>query len=251
MIRRRITIFASVFALALAATAVVAYGQTPDRRGEVATDSYTYKGTTASAPIPADQHIRNEGGSDGAGICVVTTGTVNGRFQGVPGLERGRDSLFWQTAKHRPGGHGPDKLGALIKETLPGVQWSSTVTTDPSILDELSRKGVPIASTMRYGQGYPGTIHHDVSVIEYRTDGMACIVDSNFPGQFHWMPAAEFARRSIDGGSAWYWWFDYIPAAAQFTPQLIVTIIIVGLLAVLLLMATTTVVVFVRGPSYA
>lgn len=203
MIRRALIL---TFALALIATAAVAYGQTPDGRGEVVTDAPRYQGVTANAPIPASMHTKNEGGSDNAGLCVISSILTNGRFQQVPGLELGKASKLWQTAKGRPGGYSPGKLAALLREIMPNESYTSYTGMDAGVLDRWSRDGYPIGATMRYGQGYNGTIHHMISLIHYKTGQWACVVDNNFIGVYHWMPAKEFDNRWIDGiGWAFRW----------------------------------------------
>lgn len=208
--------------------ATVALGQTPDGRGEVATSSPEYRGVSATAPIPPQFHIRNEGGSDGAGLCVISAGITNGLYQGIPGLEvpgrdeasgrtvPGKGSILWRTAKARPGGYGPDKLASLIEEVMPEEKWASYVGTDFGVLDRLSRMGYPIAATMSTGQLYHyAPIHHDVSLLHYRTGEWACVADNNDPGKYHWMPAAEFDRRTIDGGVFWAWIWTALPPSDQ------------------------------------
>lgn len=201
----------AVLALAFAVPAVA---QTPDRRGEVATDSFTYKGVTANAPIPPSLHIRNEGGSDGAGLCVISSILCNGRYQDVPGLESGKDSLLWRTAKGRPGGYSPDKLANLVNETMPGEKWASYVGRDTSMMEKLSSQGYPVGMTMNTGRQYGYMpIHHMVSLIHYsKKDGVACVVDNNDPGHYHWMPTTEVDRRAFDGGVIWLWTWLRKPA---------------------------------------
>jgi hypothetical protein len=178
----------------------------PDRRGEEVTAAPRHQGTTASAPIPPELHLRNEGGSDGAGLCVIASAVINGQYQGVPGIApgRGKESLLWRTAKKRPGGYSPDKLAALLKETMPAEKYASYLDTDPKVLDQLSRRGYPVGATMNTGALYQyRPIHHMVSLIHYRSGGLACVVDNNDPSKYHWMPASEFDRRWIDGGTGW------------------------------------------------
>lgn len=194
------------------------FAQTPDRRGELVTDTPTYQGRTASAPIPARLHVRNEGGSDGAGLCVISSILCDGMFQAVPGLESpghdeasgqsapGKGSGLWRAAKGARGGYSPDKLASLVNRIMPGEDWASYVGTDPSILDRLSRMGYAIGVTMNTGALYGyRPIHHMVSLVHFRADDFACVVDNNDPGKFHWMPADEFLRRWIDGGTGWAW----------------------------------------------
>lgn len=203
---KRLLKLAAVLALA-GWPAAPSSAQAPDRRGEVATGSATYRGVRASAPIPPALHLRNEGGSDGAGLCVPTSVTINGSYQGVPGLDRGKDSRLWRLAKARPGGYGPEKLAALVDEVYGGEEkYASYLDTDPAILDRLSRQGYPIGATMNTGQLYGyRPINHMISLVHYRTGGLACVVDNNDPGKYHWMPASEYARRWIDGGIGWAW----------------------------------------------
>jgi hypothetical protein len=205
--------------------ALVLVAQTPDGRGEVALDAPRYQGVRASAPLRAADHVRNEGGSDGAGLCVISSVVANGHYQGVPGIDKpgpgtsnvpgqfgrvddapGKGSAIWRAAKARPGGYGPDKLAALVEKTMPGEKYASYTGRDPSILDSLSRKGLPIGATMSTGAFYNyRPIHHMISLVHYRAGQWACVVDNNDPGRFRWMPSAEFARRWIDGGIGWAW----------------------------------------------
>lgn len=159
-----------------------------------------YNGTTANAPIPANLHVRNEGGSDGAGLCVIASLRINGRYQGVPGVEQ-----IWARAKTRPGGYSPDKLQGLLDETVPAEKWASYVGRDTGILDQLSRAGYPIGATMNTGELYGyAPIHHMVSLLHYdRSKDLAMVVDNNRPGVYSWMTAREFDRRWIDGGTGW------------------------------------------------
>jgi len=54
-----------------------------------------------------------------------------------------------------------------------------------------------------------------ISLVEYRTGGLACVVDNNDPGVYHWMPATEFARRWIDGGEGWAFAWSRLPLVAK------------------------------------
>ena len=200
----------------LLVVALALVGQ-PDRRGEETTTLPQYKGVTASAPIPPDLHVQNEGGSNGAGLCVISSVLCNGQYQGVPGLVgEGKGSKLWITAKRRPGGYYPDKLAKLVEETVPGETYASYNDTDPALLDKLSRAGYPIGATMNTGAMYGyRPIHHMISLIHFRQGGTACVVDNNDPGKYHWMPAAEFQRRWIDGGTGWAWIWTRLPKAAK------------------------------------
>jgi hypothetical protein len=178
-------------------------GQTPDRHGEAVSSEPSYAGTAANAPIPGDLHIRNEGGSDGAGLCVIASLLINGRYQGVPGLEDGKGSDLWRTAKSRPGGYYPEKLERLLKELYPDEEWFSWEGDGTELVAHYSALGYPVAATTNTGAlyGYQ-SIHHMISVVHLDED-LACIVDNNDPGKYHWMPASEFAKRFVDGPKGW------------------------------------------------
>jgi hypothetical protein len=221
------------------------WAQAPGNR-EMITAEPAYHGSPASAPIPSKYHVRNEGGSDGAGLCVISSVLANGMYQGVPGLDRpgndeasgtqmpGKGSALWQGAKRAPGGYSDDKLEALVKRTVPGEPYASHLGTDPSVLDRLSREGYPIGVTMNTGELYNGhPIHHMVSLLHYRSGGAACFMDNNDrPGVYRWISASAFARRWIDGGVGWAWIWTRLPATARslFLPFVvaIVALVIVG-----------------------
>jgi hypothetical protein len=196
---KRLTLL--TLALALALSALPAYGQ--DRHGEIVTDAPEYNGTTAAAPIPPELHIRNEGGSDDAGLCVIASLVINGAYQGVPGLEGLKDSALWRTAKSRPGGYYPEKLERLLHELYPDEQWISWEGDGTDLLQHYASQGYPIAATMKTGAlyGYK-PIHHMISLV-HLDENLACVVDNNDPGKYHWMPAAEYARRFTDGPKGW------------------------------------------------
>jgi hypothetical protein len=201
-------------ALALAlllpcASTPTAGAQAPDDRGEAVSDRPEYQGVTANAPIPPEMHIRNEGGlpepgnPQGAGLCVISAILSNGMYQRVPGLEGGKDSLLWRTAKSRPGGYYPGKLEALLKEVLPGEEWFSWEGQGTDLIAEYSAQGYPVAATTNTGAlyGYK-SIHHMIQAA-HLDSRWACIVDNNDPGKYHWMPRAEFDRRFVDGEQGW------------------------------------------------
>jgi hypothetical protein len=179
------------------------------RAGEVHTQTPYYNGERLSAPLSLDpaRQIKNEGGSNGAGLCVISSVLANGQYQGVPGLEGGKQSVLWRTAKSRWGGYSPDKLKSLVNEVMPNEKWASYYGPDTGVLDTLSRQGYPIGATMNTGERYGGMpISHMVSLVHYRKGGTAAVVDNNFPGEYTWMPASEYDRRWKGwGGEGWAW----------------------------------------------
>ena len=94
----------------------------------------------------------------------------------------------------------PNKLAALADGTLPDVGYYSDTDTTPERLEALSRGGYVPNITMAWGKDYPGIISHMVTNAYYRANGWACIIDSNDPGRYHWIPATECGRASLPRG---------------------------------------------------
>lgn len=213
MLRRRLIALAVITGLALFLARVARAD--PDSHGEDVVATPSYRGERANAPIPSRFHVRNEGGSDGAGLCVISSITCNGAFQGVKDLLGLKDSPLWRAAKRAPGGYSPDKLRNLL-DRLPGLKdekYASYIGTDTSVLDRWSRRGYPIGATMNTGQLYSYRyIHHMISLIHYRKGGYAIVVDNNDTGRYHVMPAGEFDRRWPYGGTAWAFIWTRLPA---------------------------------------
>lgn len=190
----------------LAGFAGDAGAQTPDHRGEVITEEPEWRGVKASAPIPSWMHILNEGGSDGAGLCVIATNVIDGAYQDVPGLNEGKESPVWLMAKRRPGGYYPSKLESLFREAGLQTAWFSAEGSAEELLPVIeyyTGQGIPVGVTMNTGRFYKyQTIAHMVSCIHLDAE-WACIVDNNNPGYYHWMPRDEFARRLTGGSVGW------------------------------------------------
>jgi hypothetical protein len=220
---RRTTLIAAMLALGLAVPSQGQADAAPDARGEAFSRESSYQGESTRTLRDPAKHVQNEGGWDGAGLCVIASITANGIDQGVPGLDvpgddgdTGHGSALWKTAKGRRGGYSPGKLQSLVQEVMPDEKWASYYGDDPSVLDKLSRAGYPIGATMSTGRlyGYK-PIHHMISLAHYRENGWACVVDNNQPGVYSWMPAKEFVRRWFDGGSGWAWtWTRKPPTTA-------------------------------------
>jgi hypothetical protein len=216
----RLVLALFVALLAPAVASAQAPDPTPDHRGEAVHTAPTYRGERANAPIPPHYHIRNEGGSDGNGLCVVCALIINGAYQGVPDLDRLKESRLWRAAKAAPGGYSPDKLAALVRRVMPDEKYASFTGTggpeDRALLEKISKAGYPIGATMNTGALYGyRPIHHMVSLIHYRRNGVAMVVDNNRPGLYSIMPSAEWERRWPDMGQAWAWFWTRLPRSVQ------------------------------------
>lgn len=193
-----------VFVLAVLVSCPALAGDIEDGR-EVWTTEPEYRGVRANAPIPSWQHILNEGGSDGAGLCVVASNTANGLYQGVPEFAGGKESRVWRLAKERPGGYYPEKLDQLFRDAGVETAWFQAEGKADELLrliEHYNRMGLPVGITMNYGEEYGQRIHHMVSLIHLDAD-MACIVDNNFPEQYMWISRSVLADRIVDGPAGW------------------------------------------------
>lgn len=172
---------------------------------EVETTVPEYQGVRAMVPIPAEFHIKNEGGVDGAGLCVIASSVIDGSYQGVPEFVDVKSSKVWRLAKEREGGYYPAKLDELFKDagvTTPYLQAEGSAAELMPVIRHYLKLGVPVALTMKYGDRYGQNIHHMVSCI-HLDDSIACIVDNNFPNVYFWMTVDEFAYRLVDGPAGW------------------------------------------------
>ena len=243
-----------VCCLALSLCASEALGQ---YGGEEILDTDTYRGVHAQAPVPVQYHVRNEGGSDSAGLCVYSSVLANGMAQGVPGLNvpgpgtsnlpgntdrvpnaPGKGSALWRYVKARPGGSYPEKLARDLDAVMPGEPRADYYGRDPRVLDAWSKDGYPIACTMNTGKFYGGQrIAHMISVPHYQSDGYTCVADNNNPGRYSWMPTGEFNRRQ-DGGVFWaFVWLRRASTAAGGTLALLAIPVALLLLAATSLLA--------------
>ena len=191
----------------------------PDERGEVVILQPYYQGERAAAPIPAEMHIRNEGGSDGAGLCVYASMVLAGAWQKVADLAGLKQSSLWKYVKARPGGSYPEKLvrdvQAVYGDTAHVANYNGQ---DDSVLEKLTDDRKPFGVTFGQGRNYGNAkIPHMVTAVHYRRGGWACIIDNNFPGVYSWMPANELKRRAmLLDNSLWVaWWLGAMPDDAS------------------------------------
>lgn len=161
--------------------------------GNVAPD-----GTQIQNDLPGSEHLKNTGGSDGAGLCVFTSLDHSARWQFVEALIGFRD---WM--KKHPGGGYPAKVDRMIdmickERNLPKPEYIQVEGSDLSVLKEACKSGRFVAITYersptgRYGGG---RIAHMVSMPHIDDKNLA-ILDNNFPGpeNYEWMTPDDFMR---------------------------------------------------------
>ena len=171
----------------------------PDGRGEV-WGGISYQGRTAQCPIPHALRKRNEGGSDGAGLCVIASQVCDGNWQAMVA----EMADFWRAAKERRGGYWPERLKGLVKELHPEIKYLSYEGDETDWMQLWLGYGVPVGVTYGTGRGYRyQQISHMVSLVGL-WDDLAAVIDNNFPRWVAWMPRAEFDRRfTMTGGYGW------------------------------------------------
>jgi hypothetical protein len=165
-------------------------------------------GSPIHCDLPASEHLKNKGGSDGAGLCVFTSIDHSARWHNVSQLVGFRD---WMTKY--PGGGTPEKVTAKIKQICAekGVsepRYFQYVGKDLELLKLACQSGRMPGVTYRYsptGRYGGAKIWHMVSLV-HADDKHFAVLDNNYPGValYEWMTPAEFGPVWIQGGG---WFF--------------------------------------------
>jgi hypothetical protein len=162
-------------------------------------------GTQLQCDLPGDQHLKNCGGSDGAGLCVFTSISHSARWQNVDVLKDFRD---WM--RRHPGGGYPKKVDQMIAEIcrekgVPKPNYVQAEGSDLEILKAACKSGrmpgvtYSFSPTGRYGGA---RISHMVS-LPHADDHWFVVLDNNFPQTYEWMSPAEFRKTYTGGGGGW------------------------------------------------
>ncbi len=153
-------------------------------------------GTPIQIDLPGDRHLKNKGGSDGAGLCVFTSAEHCGDWHDEPAWIGFRD---WMTKF--PGGGYPSKFDAMVKKrcaalNIPVPNYLNVSGADIGLIEKLLAAGIPVGMTYdhsptgRYGGG---RIAHMVNCVHARGDCFG-ILDNNYPGadKIEWLTRREF-----------------------------------------------------------
>ncbi len=167
-------------------------------------DDETYDGETTSVSLPAELHLRNRGGSDGAGLCVFASLSHAGRYQAVPVAEAIFEFMF-----RYPGGGYPEKVDTMMRRCAreldrPVPEYLQHTGGDANVLElALATGRYPcVTYAGRDSQFYRSRIAHMVNLIHLSSQ-LACIHDNNFPGKYLWMRRRDFLDRWRDMGGGW------------------------------------------------
>jgi hypothetical protein len=182
-----------------------------------------HDGKPARVVLPSTEHLKNVGGSDGAGLCVFASGTHAARYQSVALLEQ-----WMQWMRKYPGGGYPSKVDTMLKRIasekgVPVPPYVQHTGGDPDFLELALRTGRYPCVTYdgRDGVFYRGRIAHMVNLV-YLDDETAAIHDNNYPGKWLWMTRSEFLSRWNGNGGGWaYVLLEVAPPplpSPQFTP---------------------------------
>lgn len=202
-----------VAAFALVAVACLGIdAQEPAKVAHVTTTPFARDGTGVDAYLPAELHIRNVGGSDGAGLCVFSAIEMVARTLNIPELFGFR---AWMEKK--PGGGWPEKVNATITQFCRETgkeppTYFHVQANDPDILRQALRSGRAVGITYSYsptGRYGGARIAHMVYLAAAGTGngpdgkGWYAIQDNNFPGSWEWMSEAQFLSVASGGGRLW------------------------------------------------
>jgi hypothetical protein len=165
-----------------------------------------FSGETITADLPVSEQLRNRGGRDGAGMCVMTSIEMAARWQGIDSLLGLRD---W--CANEPGGAWPEKVDRQLHSfcrqrgiAVPAyLQYEGR--NPESILNLCERTGRMACVTYGYSPRYGRPIAHMINCVKFGAH-WAVGLDNNFPGDgnFEWMTQSEFLRRiKHPGGTAW------------------------------------------------
>ncbi len=152
--------------------------------------------------LPVSLHMKNVGGSDGAGLCVFTSIELAGRHQGcetVYGLQKYMTRV--------PGGGYPQKVDKVLADFGKGkVNYVQHTGGDETFLELALRTGRPVSVTYSGRDNfYSGPVAHMVN-LSYLDAQIGVIQDNNRPGKWTVMSRADFLTRwkdrSMGGGWA-------------------------------------------------
>lgn len=155
-------------------------------------------GVEVQIDLPVAQRIRNRGGSDGAGMCVMSSIEMAARWHNLEQLRGLRD---W--CARQPGGAYPSKVDRQMREYAEAhnIPIPAYINYDgPKNLDLLRaalRSGRLPAVTYsgRDGVRYSGSISHMVTIV-HLDDQWAVIMDNNGKlDELIWMTPEEFQAR--------------------------------------------------------
>lgn len=140
--------------------------------------------------LPGQEHMKNKGGTDSAGLCVFTSIEIAAHWMNVEDL-RG----FQEKMTHEQGGGWPEKVDQMMKKYAHNIDYVQYSGNDPSIIKLALKTGRMVGVTYGYSPRYKSKISHMVDCVHF-TDKWAAILDNNYPGedQYEWMPPRRVSQ---------------------------------------------------------
>ena len=162
-------------------------------------------GTEVDCDLPAFRHMKNVGGSDGAGLCVGTSNQMMFDWHHVLGycdLKNGYQSYL----RRFPGGSWTDKssqqIAAYAKDK--GIQAPEILHNTNGDIElqvyALKNGYMPSVRILRSPAGRYGgqSIDHMVVLVGARCGPSKawCLVDNNYPGTWEWFSEDDWKNRT-------------------------------------------------------
>lgn len=187
--------------------------------GDSIVNGRSYQGEDLDCDFPPAEWIKNRGGSDGAGMCVMSSIEMSARWQG---LEQMRGLREW--CAQFPGGANPPKVDQQIaafcrSKGIEAPRYLQYTGPNPeSIIDLASRSGRMAAITYGWSPRYGHTISH-MTCCPHLSGQFGVCLDNNPVGGvdqehlFEWMSRDELLKRiKHPSGSGWVFvWLDAGP----------------------------------------
>lgn len=165
-------------------------------------------GEQITVDLPAELHLKNVGGSDGAGLCVFTSGHHAAHWGNVRTLY---DWRKWMQSQ--PGGGYPEKVDKMLaqycrEKGVPVPDYVQNTGGDMQFLELALRTGRMPCITYAGADGvyYGQTIAHMVNCV-HLSPRWFVILDNNYPGKYLWLPRAEGEKRFKGHAGGWSYLF--------------------------------------------
>ena len=169
-------------------------------------------GTEVDCDFPASQQMKNEGGSDGAGLCVFDSTNWAANYAGHFPLGDVQRGIFRWMKKH-PGGGYPSKLAKMMKQYCAEMgiaepEWLQVESDDLDVVAKLVQGNHLVGVTYcrsptgRYGGR---RIAHMLCCVAARAGPQKLwgIVDNNYIGTVEWMTEEQFRVAYTGYGGGW------------------------------------------------
>ncbi len=190
--------------LSLLVPVLLVLGHVLDAHGQIIAGGPVHDGRAIRTHLPEERHLKNVGGSDGAGLCVFASISHAGDYQNDP-----VSAKIFQWMRQYPGGGYPSKVDAMMRRLadslgVPVPLYVQHTGGDARFLELALHTGRYPCVTYdgRDGVYYRGPIAHMVNLV-YLNEDRAAIHDNNYPGRYLWMTRDQFLARWRGNGGGW------------------------------------------------